>query len=137
MTKEEFIDDVDILELKTEDFYNLCQKFADVGLNSLKIKGEDGNLQGNFLESDILNASNELKLFLTKTKINPAELLSAIHRYVYKSVSDDDKREKAVFVRNDKTDFSGAYYAGTIYTFTDLPQNIMEIIFNKAGVSLK
>ena len=131
MTKEEFLKTLDE-KFSNEDFYNLCCAFMDAGLNSSKIRMEDGSIAGKFYEDDINKAAEQVKIYKSRHTISDEELKRAIRVHAHNVVSDDDKRQKMYFDQESKERFANAHVVGTLYFFTDLPDNIVEDIFKKS-----
>ena len=131
MTKEQFLKHIPE-EFSNEDFYVLCQAFMDVALNADKFKTKDGNIAGNFHLDDMKRASKQVKYYLSKYDVSDEGLKRALKLYAHDSIEDNEKRQKGFFDRNDHHGNAPAYQAGTLYLFTELPENIVEKIFSDA-----
>ena len=130
MQKEEFLKNVD-LQFSNDDFYFLCKAFMDVGLNSEKIRLNDGTIGAKFSLDDMRIASEKVKEYLQRYSIGEKTLLKAIKIYAYNSIDEGDKRPKFCYDEN-SSDVSRPHYTGTLYLFTDIPDNVLEQIFDDA-----
>lgn len=124
MKKEDFLKTVDE-QFSNDDFYNLCVAFMDVGLNSGKFRTEDGKIAGKFYDNDINRAAEQLKYYRDKYSSNDNDLKKAIRIHAHNVISDDDNRQPVYFDQETRD----SRVAGTLYFFTDLPDNIVETIF--------
>ena len=120
-----FVSDPDSL------FYELCQEFLDIPLNSQKIKDDEGNLQGVYLHTDINKTCETTVDFFNKSKLNSInelnELLDLIFDVYPDSEDDNESRQTYVFVRSQQTkQMSG--YCVDCYDFTMMADNILEKI---------
>lgn len=123
---KEFPDDLHKLTDPQVGFYELCQKYLDVALNSIKIKDESGNLQGVFQYSDMDIAQEATIEFVRKNDIqNLDEFFGIIKRMYPKSKSDDDTRQIAGMDYSHQANMP-AGYAGTLYFFNSMPSDIFE-----------
>ena len=115
-----------------DDFYALCQTFMDVALNADKYKTKDGGIAGNFHLDDMERASKQVKSYLSKYNVFEDDLKHAIRLYAYYSIDDNDKRQKVFFDQNNHRGFSLSHQSGTLYFFTEVPENIVDKIFSNA-----
>lgn len=131
MNKEQFLNKMP-QEFSNEDFYLLCKAFIDVALNADKYKTPEGAVAGNFHLEDMNKASKLVKDYLAKYEINAESLKRAIKVHAHETIDDDDKRQKAFYDQNTNRVNAPAYQTGTLYIFTEVPNNVMEEIFRKA-----
>ena len=131
MIKEDFLKQVPT-DLSNEDFYNLCKSFNDVALNADKFKTPDGKVAGRFYEDDMHKAASLVRTYLGKHKIEPSNLKRLIKLYSHYSILDDDARQKRYLDKNPHNGSMPAYQTGMLYFFTELPDGIIDDIFDIA-----
>lgn len=126
-----------ILSIKSDcGYYELCQSFLDVALNAPKVTTENGELAGVFQHTDINIAKNKAHSFLQSNNIKNLKEFFEILKDVYPlSESLDDTRQKTAVIRNYNRDYVG--YAGTLYVFTKISDDIYDKIVEDIVETLK
>lgn len=105
------------------EFYELCQKFVDVGLNSDKLKGDADKVTACFRYEDMDAARNATASFVHKYKLNNLnEFLSALKSSYFFAADSNDTRQKTATIMAD----SFAY--GKFYSFSILPDDVFSEI---------
>ncbi len=132
MTKEDFLKQVPS-DFSNEEFYILCKSFIDVALNADKFKTPDGKVAGRFYQCDMDKAAFLVRNYLDNYKIEPYILKRSIRLYSHYSISDDDKRQKSFLDKNPHNGSMPTNQAGTLYFFTELPNGIIDDIFDAAN----
>ena len=120
MTHEEFLNGLP-KEFANEDFYDLCKVLMDLSLDSEKIRFEDGKVGARFSSEGMANASRMVKAYLDNHEVDEKVLIKAIRVNAYKAVDDNDNRQKVYFDQSQ----ADSHVAGVLYTFTDIPENIL------------
>lgn len=114
-----------------EEFYKVCEKFADIGLNAPKYRVPGTcDVQGFFQYEDIRKAKEIAKKFYLEKKITDVdEYLMAISLFYTLAVEFDDDRCSGGVIRPENADFSYGVF-GKYYNFAevaaDVWQNIIE-----------
>lgn len=111
--------------IKTEgqqsDFFELCNLFLEIPLNSEKFKDEDGKITGCFKFEDINKAKIATKQFVDKYEIKDIDnLLVFIHDNYKKTRNPNESRDTSGMIKSDNVDSSIGFY-GTYYDFTLIP----------------
>lgn len=112
-------------------FYDVCQKFADASLNSVKFKENDGKLAGALKSEDVNIAKAGTIDFIKKYSIKDIDsMLSIIAAEHPKSVNPDDTRQKSACLREENvTDLIG--YAGKLYDLRKIPNEVFQKIVDE------
>ena len=131
MNKEKFLTVVD-KEFSNEDFYELCKAFVDAALDSEKFKSEDGKVCARFSFDQMKHCSALVKQYLSKYETSVEVLKRAVRINMHNAVEDGDKRQKGFYDPNQNPLHTGAYFAGMLYTFTEMPENVFNKIFDDA-----
>lgn len=107
---------------KNSHFFELCNTFLDIALNSIKFKDENGKICGCFKYEDIDKAKIATKQFVDKYKIKDLDnLFNIIHEYYKKTKNPNDNRASSGFIRNDSLNNYSMGLYGTYYDFTNIP----------------
>lgn len=91
-----------------EEFYKVCEKFADIGLNAPKYRNQGTcDVQGCFQFEDIRKAKEIAKQFYKeKIIVDVEEYLTAIQSVYTLAVDFDDDRCQGGMIRLENADFS-------------------------------
>ena len=108
-------------EEQNSNFFELCNTFLDIALNSEKFKDENERISGCFKIEDINKAKIATKQFVDKYKIQDLDNLFKIIHDNYKKTKDpNDSRDTSGMIRNENMNsFIGLY--GIYYDFTSIP----------------
>lgn len=115
--------------LENTRFYELCQKYSDIALNSIKqrIPGTC-DVQGCFQFVDIEAAKQATKDYVAEWGVKDiGVLLSLIHEYHSRAVAWDDTRMTSGRILPENYDYH-SIYGGSFVDFKRLPEDIWEII---------
>lgn len=108
-------------EGQQSNFFELCNTFLEIPLNSEKIKDENGNISGCFKFKDINKAKIATKRFVDKYEIQDINnLFEIIHDNYKKAKNSNDSRNSSGMIRSEDMDYSIGLY-GTYYDFTEIP----------------
>ena len=111
------------------DFYELCKRFADVGLNAPNWKSEDGlQIEASFQFEDMDNAVNGTIDFIQKYKIANTDALFEIIRVMHPhAVEWEDKHSRSATTwKNDNNRY--APRVGNYTVFSQLPEDVFNQI---------
>lgn len=117
------------INIEDTGFYELCKKFADIGLNAPKqiIEGTF-NVQGYFQDSDINIATKETVAYIKQWKITDIDLLFELIGNMHSLAVDwDEKRTKSANIKNSSYNYDVGL-AGKLHNFSKLPQEIFDEI---------
>ncbi len=119
----------DVLVDNCEEFYKVCEKFADIGLNAPKYRVPGTcDVQGYFQFEDIRKAKEIAKQFyMEKNIVDIEEYLMAIERVYTLAVDFDDDRCRGGMIRPEKADFSYGMF-GKYYNFAEIADDVWEDI---------
>lgn len=113
----------DAINNNCEDFYYVCRKFADIGLNAPKLN-QDGNIKVFFRPEDIENAKEAAKTFYIEKNISEIdEYLEAIKELCEFAVEIGDSKSAVILNDKGSKDSSNIIY-GTYYNFAKFPKKI-------------
>ncbi len=123
--------DAEITKILSENpdcgYYELCRSYLDIALNAPKFTMENGTLAGSFQHSDINSAKKKTIDFINQNNIQDLCSFFDILNYAYpNSISNDDKRQRVAYVKEDKCNYIG--YVGTLYTFTQISGEVYQKI---------
>lgn len=108
-------------EEQNSNFFELCNSFLDIALNSEKFKDENDRISGCFKFEDINKAKIATKQFVDKYKIQDIDNLFEIIHDNYKQTKDpNDSRDSSGMIRNENMNSSIGLY-GIYYDFTSIP----------------
>lgn len=112
-----------------EEFYKVCEKFADIGLNAPKYRVPGTcDVQGCFQFDDIRKAKEIAKQFyIEKNIVDIEEYLTAIERVYTLAVDFDDDRCHGAMIRPENVDFSYGMF-GKYYNFAEIADEVWEDI---------
>ena len=115
----------DTLKDKSIDFYEVCEKFADISLNATKYRVPGTcDVQGCFQFKDIEQAKHAAKMFYDDNSVQDIdEFLLAIKTMYRLAVDFNDSRSLGGVVKPESTVSSCGYF-GTYYNFAEMPKNI-------------
>lgn len=121
-----------VLEANFEEFYYVCEKFADIGLNAPKYRIPGTcDVQGNFQFEDIRKAKEAAKSFYDEKNITDVdEYMTAIEKVYTLAVDFNDTRCQGGMVKPENVDFSNGMF-GKYYNFTRIPNDIWGDIVNE------
>lgn len=119
----------DVLVDNCEEFYKVCEKFADIGLNAPKYRVPGTcDVQGYFQFGDIRKAKEIAKQFyMEKNIVDIEEYLMAIERVYTLVVDFDDDRCRGGMIRPEKADLSYGMF-GKYYNFAEIADDVWEDI---------
>lgn len=119
----------DVIEENYLDFYDVCEKFADISLNALKYKvAGTCDVQGCFQFTDIERAKQCAKEFFdNKSLKNVDEYMLAISLMYRLAVDHNDARCLGAIVKSENKD-SPIGSLSTYYNFAKIPSNIWQDI---------
>ena len=122
----------DVLEENFEDFYFVCEKFADIGLNAPKYRIPGTcDVQGCFQFEDIQKAKDAAKSFYDEKNIADIdEYMIAIENVYTLAVDFNDTRCQGGMVKPKNVDFSYGMF-GKYYNFAEIPDDIWRDIVNE------
>ena len=129
-----------LIEKNESGFYEVCKKYAEIVLNSGKIKDEKSkSVQGKFWEADIDSAKGTTKEFVEKFDIrNVEELMEVIHIMYQNVINNENKGQMAVLWQQEVAIFGRC---GMLLDLTKLPEDIWQEIkkdtLEYCGVSKK
>lgn len=112
-------------------FYEVCSKFADIGLNAPK-RVEKGtcDVEASFQYSDMNVAIMSATQFVLHNHLqNLDEFYESIRQLHYRAVEWDDKREKGGLVSPENY-LRHCGYAGKYYSFAQLPDDVLDYIYD-------
>ena len=114
----------DLLVNNYDEFYHVCEKYADIGLNALKYRVPGTcNIQGVFQFEDIQKAKESAKLFYVEKDIHEIdEYLSAIENVYTYAVDFRNTRCRSALLKLESADSSCGFY-GTYHNFVKMPSN--------------
>lgn len=131
---KQYQEDIDAIwgttvNIENTEFYELCKKFADIGLNAPKRVVEGTcNVQGCFQDNDINIAVNETVFYIKHWKIIEIDLLFELINNMHSLAVDwDETRQKSAFIKSAGYNYNGGY-AGKLHNFSELPQDIFDKI---------
>ena len=130
ITSQETIDFVNnTKDHNASDLYELCSKFADIGLNApKKADPKTCDVQSCFQFSDINAAKSAFSAFVSDNDICDIEgLLETVQLMHPFAVAWDDPRPKGGMVRPEGYDWKPGF-AGKYHNFCQLPDEIWEQI---------
>lgn len=132
LIKNEEIKNMEIFNVIEEnylDFYDVCEKFADISLNALKYKvAGTCDVQGCFQFTDIERAKRCAKEFFdNKSLKNVDEYMLAISLMYRLAVDHNDARCLGAIVKSENKD-SPIGSLSTYYNFAKIPSNIWQDI---------
>lgn len=108
-------------EGQESNFFELCNTFLEIALNSEKFKNENGAISGCFKFEDINIAKMATKQFVDKYKIQDIDnLFEIIHENYKKTKDSNDSRESSGMIRNEDSNSTIGIY-GIYYDFTSIP----------------
>lgn len=116
-----------VLKEKYMDFYNVCEKFADISLNAPKYRVPGTcEVQGYFQFKDIERAKRSAKAFFADNSLkNVDEYMLAIRTMYRLAVDFNDSRCLGGIVKPENADSSYGSF-GTYYNFAEMPSNIWQ-----------
>lgn len=116
-----------VLKEKYMDFYNVCEKFADISLNAPKYRVPGTcDVQGCFQFKDIERAKRSAKAFFADNSLkNVDEYMLAIRTMHRLAVDFNDSRCLGGIVKPENTDSSYGSF-GSYYNFAEMPSNIWQ-----------
>lgn len=116
----------DILKEKYMDFYDVCERFADISLNAPKHRVSGTcDVQWCFQFKDIEKAKSVAKVFYDDNSLNCVDEYMLAIRIMYRLAVDfNDSRCLGGIIKSENADSLG--YIGTYYNFTEMPENIWE-----------
>lgn len=119
----------DVLVNNCEEFYKVCEKFADIGLNAPKFRVPGTcDVQGLFQFEDIRKAKEIAKQFyIEKSVVDVDEYLTAIERVYTVAVDFDDDRCSGGMIRPENADFSNGMF-GKYYNFAEIADDVWQDI---------
>lgn len=122
----------DVLVSNCDEFYHVCEKFADIGLNAPKYRVPGTcNVQGYFQFEDIQKAKESAKNFYIEKDIHDVnEYLSAIENVYAYAVDFRDTRCRSALVKPQNADFSSGFY-GKYHNFVEVPNDIWSDIMEE------
>lgn len=104
-------------------FFELCQKYVDIGLNAPTRKNEVGGLEGCFQFSDIAIAKRHTIEFIHRFEIQDIDgFFHALENHYSHAIDPQDQR------RRTKTIMSETFTYGTLYRLSELPHDIFQKI---------
>ena len=131
---KQYQEDIDAIfgitvNIENTEFYELCKKFADIGLNAPKrVIEETCDVQGCFQDYDINIAVNETVTYIKHWKITEIDLLFELISNMHSLAVDwDETRQKSAFIKSASYNYNGGY-AGKLHNFSELPQDIFDKI---------
>lgn len=108
-------------EGQQSNFFELCNTFLEIPLNSEKFKDENGNIGGCFKFEDINKSKIATKQFVDKYEIQDIDnLFEIIHDNYKKAKNSNDNRNSSGMIRSEDMNYSIGLY-GTYYDFTEIP----------------
>lgn len=114
------------------EFYELCQKFIDVGLNAPKRMNNDGTIGGSFQPNDIESARDAVVAFIDRFKIMDIdEFLRILKLYYPRAANPEDPRKRTAMIMNE------SYTLGQFFSFSVLPDEIFELIAKEIKESIQ
>lgn len=115
--------------IEDTEFYELCKKFSDIGLNAPKrVIEETCDVQGYFQDNDINIAVIETVAYIKHWKITEIDLLFELISNMHSLAVDwDETRQKSAFIKSAGYNYNGGY-AGKLHNFSELPQDIFDKI---------
>ena len=121
-----------VLEENFEDFYSVCEKFVDIGLNAPKYRiPGTSDVQGCFQFEDIRKAKEAAKSFYVEKNITDVdEYMIAIENVYTLAVDFNDTRCQGGMVETENVDFSYGMF-GKYYIFAEIPDDIWRDIVNE------
>lgn len=125
------------INIEDTEFYELCKKFSDIGLNAPKsvIEGTC-NVQAYFQEDDINIAISETVDYIKRWEITEIDLfLELICNMHSLAVDWDETRTKSAVVKSSNHQYNGGYF-GEFYCFSELPQEIFNELCSDIKVAL-
>ena len=116
-----------VLKEKYMDFYNVCEKFADISLNAPKYRVPGTcDVQGHFQFKDIERAKRSAKAFFADNSLkNVDDYMLAIRTMYRLAVDFNDSRCLGGIVKPENADSSYGSF-GTYYNFAEMPSNIWQ-----------
>lgn len=128
LIENEMLEDMEIFHVlrdKYLDFYDVCEKFADISLNAPKYRVPGTCVvQGCFQFTDIEKAKNRAKVFYNVNSLkNIDEYMTAIRTMYRLAVDFNDSRGVGGIVKLENMDSSYGSI-GTYYNFAEMPPNI-------------
>lgn len=122
-------DGLELILNNDSGFFEVCQKFLDIALNALKIRTKDGDFAGIFQYSDIDIAKGATIEFARKRGIKDIKSLLSIIETVYDDAKyENEKRQTSGFDRNTNISEMPVGYAGTLYFFTRIADDVFDKI---------
>lgn len=113
---------------ESSGFYELCQKFLDIALNSDKVRMEGGGIAGIFKYVDIDVAKAAVIDYANKFDLLDIKpLLSAIEKHYEESLEENEKRPISGMDKASDGHAIIGYY-GTFYVFSHINDEIFEKI---------
>ena len=114
------------------EFYELCQKFIDVGLNAPKRMNNDGTIGASFQPNDMETARDTAIAFIDRFKIvDIDEFLRILKLYYPRAADPRDSRKRSAAIMNEP------YTLGKLFSFSVLPDEIFEMIAKEIKESIQ
>lgn len=142
LQQEDFpsVEVLDIIKEKGQDagFYEVCSKFADIGLNAPKrVIPETCDVQASFQFSDIEIAKTEAIQFFAHNNLKDFDqFFQAISEMHYRAVAWDDQRVKSGRVLPQNYTWQPGF-AGKYINFCQLPEDILDQIYKEMYQSVE
>ena len=127
----------DTINIEDTNFYELCKKFSDIGLNAPKrVIEATYDVQGCFQDEDMNIAKLETVKFINYWKITEIDLLLELICKMHQFAVDwEDSRQKSTLVMRNRYDHNFGY-VGKYHNFSKLPQELFDKLCNDIKATL-